>query len=129
MNLEEEFRPIYESAEDAMERKKKEEKDIISSFIDYYLSKLKISIEEIELIAFNYELTNKNLDLANPVIFFNIYKIKYEKGKIKESLDKNYIRKNVWENKHFSIGGICLKISKSFTKEEKDILFRYLLRL
>ena len=28
MNLEEEFRPIYESAEDAMERKKKEEKDL-----------------------------------------------------------------------------------------------------
>ena len=103
------------------EKNEEDKKGIISSFIDYYLSKLKISIEEIELIAFNYELTNKNLDLANPVIFFNIYKIKYEKGKIKESLDKNYIRKNVWENKHFSIGGICLKISKSFTKEEKDI--------
>ena len=28
MNLEEEFRPIYESAEDAMELKKKEEKDL-----------------------------------------------------------------------------------------------------
>ena len=39
----------------------KEQKGIISSFIDYYLSKLKISIDEIELIAFNYEITNKNL--------------------------------------------------------------------
>ena len=28
MNLEEEFRPIYESAEDAMDRKKKEEKEL-----------------------------------------------------------------------------------------------------
>ena len=106
------------------EKKQKEEKDqkgIISSFIDYYLSKLKISIDEIELIAFNYEITNKNLTLANPVICFNIYKIKYDKGKLKENIDKSYIRKNIWENKHFSIEAFCLKISKSFTSEEKDI--------
>ena len=99
----------------------KEQKGIISNFIDYYLSKLKISIDEIELIAFNYEITNKNLTLANPVICFNIYKIKYDKGKIKESLDKSYIRKTVWENKHFSIDAMCLKICKSYSPEEKDI--------
>ena len=99
----------------------KEQKGIISSFIDYYLSKLKISIDEIELIAFNYEITNKNLTLANPVICFNIYKIKYDKGKIKESLDKTYIRKTIWENKHFSIDAFCLKICKSYNAEEKDI--------
>ena len=97
----------------------KEQKGIISNFIDYYLSKLKISIDEIELIAFNYEITNKNLTLANPVICFNIYKIKYDKGKIKESLDKSYIRKTVWENKHFSIDALCLKICKSYSPEEK----------
>ena len=99
----------------------KEQKGIISSFIDYYLSKLKISIDEIELIAFNYEITNKNLTLANPVICFNLYKIKYDKGKIKESIDKSYIRKTIWENKHFSIDALCLKICKSFNLEEKDI--------
>ena len=103
------------------ETNEKEQKSYISSFIDYYLSKLKVSIDEIELIAFNYEITNKNLTLANPVIFFNIYKIKYDKGKIKETIDKSYIRKNIWENKHFSIDALCLKICKSFSQEEKDI--------
>ena len=103
------------------EKNEKEQKGIISNFIDYYLSKLKISIDEIELIAFNYEITNKNLTLANPVICFNIYKIKYDKGKIKESLDKSYIRKTVWENKHFSIDAMCLKICKSYSPEEKDV--------
>ena len=99
----------------------KEQKSYMRSFIDYYLSKLKISIDEIELIAFNYEITNKNLTLANPVIFFNLYKIKYDKGKLKETLDKSYIRKNIWENKHFSIDALCLKICKSFSQEEKDL--------
>ena len=107
--------------DDNNNNKTEENKGIISSFIDYYLSKLKISIDEIELIAFNYEITNKNLTLANPVICFNIYKIKYDKGKLKENLDKSYIRKNIWENKHFSIDAICLKICRSYTKEEKDI--------
>ena len=97
------------------DKNEKEQKGYISSFIDSYLSKLKVSIDEIELIAFNYEITNKNLTLANPVIFFNIYKIKYDKGKIKETLDKSYIRKNIWENKHFSIDALCLKICKSFS--------------
>ena len=98
-----------------------EQKGIINSFIEYYLSKLKISIDEIESIAFNYEITNKNLTLANPVLCFNIYKIKYDKGKIKESLDKTYIRKTIWENKHFSIDAFCLKICKSYNPEDKDI--------
>ena len=102
-------------------KSEKDQKGIISSFIDYYLSKLKISIDEIELIAFNYEITNKNLTLANPVICFNIYKIRYDKGKIEESLDKTYIRKTIWENKHFSIDAFCLKICKSFTAEQKNI--------
>ena len=99
----------------------KEQKSRIKDFIDNFLSKLKVSIEEIELIAFNYEITNKNLTLANPVIFFNLYQIKYDKGKIKETMEKSYIRKNIWENKHFSIDALCLKICKSFVKEEKDI--------
>ena len=55
--------------ENNINKNDKEKKGYISSFIDYYLSKLKISIDEIELIAFNYEITNKNLTLANPVIF------------------------------------------------------------
>ena len=103
------------------EKEEKEQKGRISSLIENLLSKLKVSIDEIELIAFNYEITNKNLTLANPVICFNIYKIKYDKGKMKENLDKSYIRKNIWENKHFSIDAFCLKISKSFNPEDKDI--------
>ena len=59
--------------------------------------------------------------MANPVIFFNLYNIKYDKGKLKETLDKSYIRKNFWENKHFSIDALCLKICKSFSQEEKDL--------
>ena len=96
------------------ENNKSNKKGIISSFIEYYLSKLKISIKEIELIAFNYEIINKNLTYANPVLSFNIYNINYDKGEIEEN---SYIRKNIWENKHFSIGGICLKISKSFNNK------------
>ena len=107
--------------ENNINKNDKEQKGYISSFIDYYLSKLKISIDEIELIAFNYEITNKNLTLANPVIFFNLYKIKYDKGKLKETLDKSYIRKNIWENKHFSIDALCLKLCKSFSQDEKDL--------
>ena len=113
---------IEEKKEEINDNKNEnEQKGIISSFIDYYLSKLKISIDEVELIAFNYEITNKNLTLANPVICFNIYKIKYDKGKIKENLNKSYVRKTIWENKHFSIDAFCLKICKSFHPEEKDI--------
>ena len=95
-------------------------KGIISSFIDYYLSKLKISINEMELIAFNYEITNKNLTYANPVLSLNIYNIKYDKGKIEENYDTSYIRKNIWENKHFSINKICLKIRKTYIKDNDD---------
>ena len=96
-------------------------KGIIQSFIEYYLSKLKISIEEIELITFNYEIINKNLAYANPVLSFYIYNINYDIG---ETNENNFIRKNIWENKHFSIGGMCLRISKSFknnnySKEEE----------
>ena len=96
-------------------------KGIIQSFIEYYLSKLKISIEEIELITFNYEIINKNLAYANPVLSFYLYNINYDIG---ETNENNFIRKNIWENKHFSIGGMCLRISKSFknnnySKEEE----------
>ena len=89
-------------------------KGIIASFIEHYLSKLKISVNEIELLAFNYEIINKNITYANPVISFYIYNINYTDGEINEANNENYIRKNIWENKHFSIGGICLKISKSY---------------
>ena len=98
-------------------------KGMIATWIENYLSKLKISIKEIELIAFNYEIINKNITYSNPVLSFNIYNINYDKGEIDEN---SYTRKNIWENKHFSIGGICLKISKSFTnkldsKEDNNI--------
>ena len=99
-------------------------KGLIRSFIENFLSKLKVSIEEIELITFNYEITNKNLSYANPVMSFNIYNINYDKGKIVENNNESYIRKNIWENKHFSIDSICLKFSKSFqsdsNKKDKD---------
>ena len=99
-------------------------KGSISSFVEKLLSKLKVSIEEIELITFNYEITNKNLTYANPVMSFNIYNINYDKGKIEENNNESYIRKNIWENKHFSIDSICLKFSKSFqsdlNKKDKD---------
>ena len=96
-------------------------KGSISSFIEKLLSKLKVSIEEIELITFNYEITNKNLTYANPVISFNIYNINYDNGEIDIKNNDSYIRKNVWENKHFSIGGICLKISKTFQNNKDNI--------
>ena len=94
-------------------------KGFLSSFIEYYLSKLKIYIGEIELTAFNYEITNKNLAYANPVLSFYIQNIHYDKGEIDETNNETYIRKNIWENKHFSIGCICLKISKSLQNEDK----------
>ena len=90
------------------------QKGYITSFVEHYLSKLKVSVNEIELLAFNYEIINKNLTYANPVISFYIYNINYTDGEIDETNNENYIRKNIWENKHFSIGGICLKISKSY---------------
>ena len=42
-------------------------------------------------------MLDKNLAYANPVLSFYIYNIIYEDGKIE---DKNYIRKNIWENKY-----------------------------
>ena len=69
-----------ENNKDGVEQNNKNKNGIISSFVNNYLSKLKISIEEIELIAFNYEITNKNLTYSNPVISFNIYNINYDKG-------------------------------------------------
>ena len=62
-----------ENNENGNNEKNKNKNGIISSFVNNYLSKLKISIEEIELIAFNYEITNKNIAYSNPVISFNIY--------------------------------------------------------
>lgn len=103
----------------------KNNKGIISSFVDNYLSKLKISIDEIELITFNYEITNKNLTYSNPVLSFNIYSINYDKCEMEEkNHETTYIRQNIWENKHFSIGAICVKISKIYKngKEGNSIM-------
>ena len=97
-------------------------KGFFTSFVEYYLSKLKIYVGEIELITFNYEIINKNLAYSNPVLSFYIHNIRYDNGEIEEENNKSYIRKNIWENKHFSIGNICLKISKSYQNEEKNKL-------
>ena len=108
-----------ENNENGDEQNNKNKNGIISSFVNNYLSKLKISIEEIELITFNYEITNKNLTYSNPVISFNIHNINYDKGKMDEKSNEAYIRQNIWENKHFSIGAICVKISKIY-KNDKE---------
>ena len=97
-------------------------KGFFTSFVEYYLSKLKIYVGEIELITFNYEIINKNLAYSNPVLSFYIHNIRYDNGEIEEENNKSYIRKNIWENKHFSIGNICLKISKSYQNEDKNKL-------
>ena len=117
--LEEEKEKEKENNENNNDQNNKNKTGIISSFVNNYLSKLKISIEEIELIAFNYEITNKNLTYSNPVISFNIYNINYDKGKMDEKNNEAYIRQNIWENKHFSIGAICVKISKIY-KNDKE---------
>ena len=76
MNLEEEFRPIYESAEDAMERKKKEEKDLEKKD---YGKQIQNYFEEIRLKKKNQIEDNKTKE----------YEVKKREEKIKKKIVEN----------------------------------------
>ena len=76
MNLEEEFRPIYESAEEAMNKKKKEEKDLEKKD---YGKQIQNYFEEIRLKKKNQIEDNKTKE----------YEVKKREEKIKKKIVEN----------------------------------------
>ena len=95
---------------------------MLNSLINYYLNKLKISIDEINIYAFNYEINNKNIAFANPILSLHIYKILYDDIKNENNINKieNNPKEYFWVDKHFSIATISVKIIKSFDLKKKD---------
>ena len=95
---------------------------MLNSLIDYYLNKLKISIDEINIYFFNYEINNKNISFANPVLSLHLYKILYEDIKNENNINniENNQKEYFWIEKHFSIATISVKIIKSFDLKNKD---------